>query len=451
MLPRLRSSNWPAVDGPSVLDPLPLMSSTLLATQRSRLQRLHLGNGITLLLGQNPTVEILAAHCFFRGGSRVEQPQQAGLSHLLAAVLTKGTRQRNSQAIAAWVESLGASLSVDSAADHFEVGLRCVAEDFPELLQLLAEILRDPSFPEAEVARERELMLQAIRAQQERPFNLAWDQVRQALYRDHPYALPGLGRLETVGSLTREDLLAYHSTYCRPEGMVMAVIGPEPPETMAAQVEAVLGDWVSAGPPAPDPTLPLPPLEKPQLRKLSQPTQQTTIVLGFRGSPASSADYPALKLLATYLGSGLSSRLFVELRERGGLAYEVSAFFATRRDPAPFVAYLGTAAENTPVALERLPAEIQRLHDTLLRSEEVEMAQRKLLGQYALSKQTNAQVAQLAGWYEILGLGMEFDQQYLQRVRQLTPAHLQQAAKTYLVNPAIALVGPEEALAKVEL
>ncbi|WP_414404676.1 M16 family metallopeptidase [Synechococcus sp. OH30] len=451
MLPRLRSSNWPAVDGPSVLDPLPLMSSTLLATQRSRLQRLHLGNGITLLLGQNPTVEILAAHCFFRGGSRVEQPQQAGLSHLLAAVLTKGTRQRNSQAIAAWVESLGASLSVDSAADHFEVGLRCVAEDFPELLQLLAEILRDPSFPEAEVARERELMLQAIRAQQERPFNLAWDQVRQALYRDHPYALPGLGRLETVGSLTREDLLAYHSTYCRPEGMVMAVIGPEPPETMAAQVEAVLGDWVSAGPPAPDPNLPLPPLEKPQLRKLSQPTQQTTIVLGFRGSPASSADYPALKLLATYLGSGLSSRLFVELRERGGLAYEVSAFFATRRDPAPFVAYLGTAAENTPVALERLQAEIQRLHDTLLSSEEVEMAQRKLLGQYALSKQTNAQVAQLAGWYEILGLGMEFDQQYLQRVRQLTPAHLQQAAKTYLVNPAIALVGPEEALAKVEL
>ncbi|MFS8868337.1 insulinase family protein [Synechococcus sp. OH30] len=427
------------------------MSSTLLATQRSRLQRLHLGNGITLLLGQNPTVEILAAHCFFRGGSRVEQPQQAGLSHLLAAVLTKGTRQRNSQAIAAWVESLGASLSVDSAADHFEVGLRCVAEDFPELLQLLAEILRDPSFPEAEVARERELMLQAIRAQQERPFNLAWDQVRQALYRDHPYALPGLGRLETVGSLTREDLLAYHSTYCRPEGMVMAVIGPEPPETMAAQVEAVLGDWVSAGPPAPDPNLPLPPLEKPQLRKLSQPTQQTTIVLGFRGSPASSADYPALKLLATYLGSGLSSRLFVELRERGGLAYEVSAFFATRRDPAPFVAYLGTAAENTPVALERLQAEIQRLHDTLLSSEEVEMAQRKLLGQYALSKQTNAQVAQLAGWYEILGLGMEFDQQYLQRVRQLTPAHLQQAAKTYLVNPAIALVGPEEALAKVEL
>ncbi len=451
MLPRLRSSNWPAVDGPSVLDPLPLMSSTLLARQRSRLQRLHLGNGITLLLGQNPTVEILAAHCFFRGGSRVEQPQQAGLSHLLAAVLTKGTRQRNSQAIAAWVESLGASLSVDSAADHFEVGLRCVAEDFPELLQLLAEILRDPSFPEAEVARERELMLQAIRAQQERPFNLAWDQVRQALYRDHPYALPGLGRLETVGSLTREDLLAYHSTYCRPEGMVMAVIGPEPPETMAAQVEAVLGDWVSAGPPAPDPTLPLPPLEKPQLRKLSQPTQQTTIVLGFRGSPASSADYPALKLLATYLGSGLSSRLFVELRERGGLAYEVSAFFATRRDPAPFGAYLGTAAENTPVVLERLQAEIQRLHDTLLSSEEVGMAQRKLLGQYALSKQTNAQVAQLAGWYEILGLGMEFDQQYLQRVRQLTPAHLQQAAKTYLVNPAIALVGPEEALAKVEL
>lgn len=418
--------------------------------QRGRLQRLRLSNGITLLLGQNPATEILAAHCFFRGGSRVERPQQAGLSHLLAAVLTKGTQQRDSQAIAAWVESLGAGLGVESSADCLEVALQCVAADFPELLRLLAEILREPSFPEAEVERERELLLQTIRAQQERPFSLAFNQVQQTLYGDHPYALPELGWLETVGSLTREDLLAYHATYCRPEGMVMAVIGPEPPETMAAQVEAVLGDWVSTSPPAPELDLSLPPLEKPQLRKLFQPTQQTTIVLGFRGSPAASADYPALKLLATYLGSGLSSRLFVELRERSGLAYEVSAFFATRRDPAPFVAYLGTAAENTPVALERLQAEIHRLHKTLLSDEEVEMTQRKLLGQYALSKQTNAQVAQLAGWYEILGLGMEFDQQYLQRVRQLTPAQLQQAAKTYLVNAAIALVGPEEALAAVE-
>jgi len=105
------------------------MHPTLSTTQRGHLQRLCLTNGITLLVGQNAAVEILAAHCFFRGGSRVEQPQQAGLSQLLAAVLTKGTRQRDSQAIAAWVESLGASLSVDSAADHFEVALRCVAED----------------------------------------------------------------------------------------------------------------------------------------------------------------------------------------------------------------------------------------------------------------------------------------------------------------------------------
>ncbi len=426
------------------------MSSAPPATQRGRLQRLRLANGITLLLGQNPTVEILAAHCFFRGGSRAERPEQAGLSHLLAAVLTKGTRQRDSQAIAAWVESLGASLVVDSSADYLEVGLRCLSADFPKLVQLLAEILRDPSFPQAEVERERELLLQAIRAQQEQPFSLAFDQARQALYGDHPYALPGLGRLQTVGSLTREDLLAYHAAYCRPEGMVMAIVGPEPPETVAAQVEAALGDWVVPGPPAPDPELPLPPLERPQLLKLPQPTQQTTIVMGFRGSSAASADYPALKLLATYLGSGLSSRLFVELRERSGLAYEVSAFFATRRDPAPFGAYLGTAAENTLVALERLQAELRRLKGSPLAQEEVEMAQRKLLGQYALSKQTNAQVAQLAGWYEILGLGLEFDRQYLQKVRQLTPAHLHQAAKTYLVNPAIALVGPEAALAKVE-
>ncbi|MEN9227001.1 MAG: pitrilysin family protein [Thermostichus sp. HHBFW_bins_43] len=427
------------------------MTSALPATQRGHLQRVLLANGATLLLGQNPTVDILAAHCFFRGGSRVERRDQAGISNLMAAVLTKGTQQRDSQAIAAWVESLGASLSVDSSSDYFEVSLRCVSGDFPELLGLLSEILQEPSFPEAEVAREQALMLQSIRAQQERPFSLAFDQVRQALYGDHPYALPGVGRLETVGSLSREDLVAYHATYCRPDRMVMVVIGPEPTQQMAADIEAAFSGWVTPPQAGLDPVLALSPLEQPKLLKLPQSTQQTTIMIGFQGSAAGSTDYAALKLLCTYLGNGLSSRLFVELRERCGLAYEVSAFFATRRDPAPFVTYMGTASENTEVALDRLQAEIQRLHTHLLSEEEVEMAQRKLLGQYALSKQTNAQVAQLAGWYEILGLGMEFDRQYLQRVRHLTPEHLHQAVQTYLVTPVIALVGPEAALGEVEL
>ncbi|MEN9238216.1 MAG: pitrilysin family protein, partial [Thermostichus sp. DG_1_6_bins_120] len=248
------------------------MTSTLSAAQRGHLQRVVLANGATLLLGQNPTVEILAAYCFFRGGRRMERPEQAGLSNLMAAVLAKGTQQRDAQAIAAWVESLGASLSVDSAADYFEVGLRCVAADFPALLGLLSEILQDPSFPEAEVERERALMLQSIRAQQERPFHLAFEQVRQALYGKHPYALPGLGWPETVASLTREDLRAYHATYCRPDRMVMAVIGPEPPQQMAERIEAALAGWsVPARSPL-DPILPsLPPVEQPQLLKQAQP------------------------------------------------------------------------------------------------------------------------------------------------------------------------------------
>ncbi|MCF2970259.1 insulinase family protein [Synechococcus sp. Nb3U1] len=427
------------------------MTSTPFAAQRGHLQRVVLANGATLLLGQNPTVDILAAHCFFRGGSRVERPEQAGLTNLMAAVLTKGTQQRDSQAIAAWVESLGAALSIDSAADYFEVSLRCVSADFPELLGLLSEILQAPTFPEAEVDREQALMLQSIRAQQERPFSLAFDQVRQALYGDHPYALPGVGRLETVGSLCREDLVAHHATYCRPDQMVMVVIGPESIQQMAAHIEAALSDWVAPPRAGLDPALSLSPLEHPKLLRLPQPTQQTTMMIGFQGSAAGSADYAALKLLCTYLGNGLSSRLFVELRERCGLAYEVSAFFATRREPAPFVTYMGTASENTAMALDRLQAEIQRLHAHPLSPAEVEMAQRKLLGQYALSKQTNAQVAQLAGWYEILGLGMEFDQRYLQMVRHLTPEYLLQAVQTYLVTPVIALVGPDQALEQVEL
>ncbi|MDX2271787.1 MAG: pitrilysin family protein [Cyanobacteriota bacterium] len=419
---------------------------------RQAAQRLRLPNGLTLLLAQNPTVDIVAARLFFPAGSYVESPEKAGLASLVASVLTKGTSSRDSQAIASCVESLGAAIGVDSSADYFEVSLKSLAEDLPQVLALVAEILRDPIFPEAEVWREQQLMLQAIRSQQERPFSVAYDQLRQILYDNHPYAFSHLGKASSLGSLTRQDLQTYHAQHLRPDSLIMAVVGPLPADQLAELIASHLGSWISA-PPARPPARPpaLPPRPQGSLCTTGQTTQQSTVMLGYRGCAVGDPDYAPLKVLATYLGSGLSSRLFVELREKRGLAYEVSAFFATRRDPAPFVAYLGTAADNTQTALAGLQAELDRLHQHPLSPSEVAVCQRKVLGQYALSKQTNAQIAQMLGWYEVLQLGMEFDQTYPSLVKAVTPQSLHRVAQTYLTDPVISLVGPESALAEVSV
>lgn len=441
---------------------------TLRLTDSQPAQLIHrttLDNGIVVLVAENPTADIIAARFFLRAGSRWEQPNHAGLFHLISAVLTKGTQRFSSLEIAEQVESVGASLGTDATTDYFLLSLKAVSADFKEMLILAGELLRSPTFPQQELELERRLTLQAIRSQQEQPFTVAFDQLRHSMYGDHPYALSGLGTEETVSQISQTDLLAYHQSFFRPDNLIVSVSGRIEPEIAIALIKSVLGDWQR--PNEPLPTLNTPSiLGNPLSKTTAQETQQSILMLGYlapavvNSAAADSLaaqpypypfhpDYAALKLLNTHLGNGLSSRLFVELREKRGLAYEVSAFYTTRLDTAQFVAYMGTAAENTAIGLDGLRSEMDRLGVIPLSADELQAAKNKILGQYALGKQTNAQIAQTFGWYEALGLGIEFDQTFQQQIMSITSDQAQAVAQKYLTNPYVSLVGPASAVNKL--
>ena len=251
-----------------------------------------------------------------------------------------------------------------------------------------------------------------------------------------------------MSGLSRADLQHYHQTYFRPDNVTISIAGRVTPKDAVALVEKVFSDWQI--PSTPLPTLQLPALTAhPEQKITPQKTQQSIVMLGYLAPSVQKADYTAVKLLSTYLGNGLSSRLFVELREKRGLAYEVSAFYPTRLEPATFVVYMGTAPENTAIALEGLRTEVELLCSAQLSEEALQAAKNKLLGQYALGKQTNAQIAQVFGWYETLGLGISFDSQFQQQVAGVTAAMAQAAACRYLLEPYVSLVGPEEAVNSV--
>ncbi|HEY9620792.1 MAG TPA: pitrilysin family protein [Crinalium sp.] len=426
---------------------MPVNLNVAQTLQNRNVHRAVLNNGMVVLMVENPAADIVAARIFIRVGSRYELPEQAGVSHLLSAVLTKGTDRLSSQEIAEQVESVGASLGADAAADYCLLSLKTVSADFPEILGLASEILRSPSFPDSEVELERRLTLQGIRSMQEQPFAVAQKQLRQAMYQGHPYALPSLGTDATVSTLTRSDLLHFHQTYFRPDNVVISIAGRIVPEETLALVDETFGSWqVPAednGKALPFPTLHLPSLDAdPQRAVTVQDTQQAIVMLGYLTPSVQNPDYMALKLLNTYLGNGLSSRLFVELREKQGLAYEVSAFYPTRLDTSQFVVYMGTSPNNAAIALDGLKREVDRLCDVTLSPEEVQAAKNKLLGQYALGKQTNAQLAQIFGWYETLQLGIEFDQTFQRDIAAITPEEAQDVARRYFGEPYVSLVGP---------
>lgn len=424
---------------------MPIQQTTAHSLQNRTLHRTVLDNGMIVLTGENPASDIVAARLYIRAGGRYEPLEQSGLSHLLSAVITKGTERLSSQEIAERVESVGASMGADATADYCLMSLKTVSADFAEMLELLAELVRLPSFPNAEVELERKLVLQGIRSMQEQPFAVANAQLRQILYGSHPYAISSLGTEATVAQLDRTALQHYHQTYFRPDHLVMSIVGRIDPEVAVALVERFFGDWQVSASPVSALNLPTP-VAQPERVVTEQDTQQAIVMLGYLAASVNQSEHIALKLLNTYLGNGLSSRLFVELREKRGLAYDVSAFYPTRLDTSHFVTYIGTAPDNAAIALEGLYHEVERLHETLLTAEELQTAKNKLLGQYALGKQTNAQVAQIFGWYEILNLGIAFDQQFQQEVASVTAEEIQQSVHKYLTHPSVSLVGPKAAM-----
>ena len=407
--------------------------------------RTTLPNGLTIIAIENPVADIIAARMFIKAGHGYETEANSGLFGLLSAVLTKGTTQKTALDIANVVESIGASFGSDVASDYSLVSLKTVSADFETVLKLAAEVIRQPSFPVAEIDLERRLMLQGLKSIKEQPFNVAYNHLREAMYAGHPYGLTNTQTEQCLADFTQADLQAAHSQYYRPDNMVVTVAGRISPSLAIKLIEQYFGDWQP-------PSDPLPPVAFPSVKRsaqkivTAQETNQAFVVLGYLAGEVRSADYAPLKLISTYLGNGLSSRLFVELREQQGLAYDVSAFYPTRLSTSQFVAYIGTAPENVPVAIAGLRQEIERMKTTPLTADELQVCKNKILGQYALGKQTNSQIAQTLGWYEVLGLGMEFDQTFQAAIEAVTIESVQAAANRCFVEESISILGCGRAL-----
>lgn len=414
----------------------------------SLIHRTVLSNGIVLLVSENQAADIIAGRIFIRAGSCHEPREKAGLAHLLSAVMTKGCDGLSSLEIAEKIESVGASLGTDAATDYFLLSLKTVTTDFVDILTLAGQLLRSPTFPENQIELEKRLAIQDIRSQKEQPFHLAFEQLRQVMYSNHPYSMSVLGDETTMSSITRADLVEYHQTHFRPDNIVISIAGRIKAEQAEKLITKIFGDWkipTSIKQPLNLPSIIISP--KPCIKPLN--TQQSIIMLGYLGPSVNNPEYAALKLLSSYLGNGLSSRLFVELREKQGLAYDVSAIYSTRLFPAAFIVYIGTAPENTKIAVQGLRHEVELLCNTELSEAALQTAKNKIIGQYALGKQTNGHIAQIYGWYEILGLGIEFDQQFPELINNVTATEAITSARKFLQTPYLSIVGPEEAIGTV--
>jgi zinc protease len=394
----------------------------------------RLPNGITLIVTPSNTTDIVAGRIFIRAGSYFDPVDRSGTSNLIATLLTKGTTELSAMEIASRIESVGAGVSAEANNDHIEVSFKSVTADFAEILRLVGEIIRNPAFPAEQVTLEKKLVVERIRSQSERPLTLAFQQLRESIYHSHPYARPLLGITSNVVHITCQELVDFHQTYFRPDLVTISIAGNVDLTVVEQLVDEVFIDWFL--PASAAPAITPHSIEAPAQRKtLAKDTKQSIVMLGHLSVAATDPDYFALRAIDSYLGSGLSSRLFVELREKRGLAYEVASVFSTKVDRSIFAVYMGTANEKVSMAINGLQGEMARLCVAKLSEEELADTKTKLLGKYALSKQTNGQLAYIYGWYESLGLGWDFDQTLSKSIEALTTDKIEEVAVKYFDRP----------------
>jgi zinc protease len=405
-------------------------------------------NGLTLLIKPNPANEVVVVNAFARMGAVYETRHQRGISKLMQMALIKGTTTRSAQAIVYQTESVGAS--IDSNIDNYSSGsvsLKTTLGGFDTGLKVFLDILMNPSFPVKEVAKEKELMTQQLKATTDQPTGEAFQNFLGLFYGDQPMGMKSEAIAKNVATMTREDILAWYRRIYLPNNMVVSIVGKVDPEKIETTLAQSLGQWSKGKAPVPitaDATAPLSPKEVDQQFIRTRRSQAIFMILGYPAPQIESPDYPVMGVINYILGSDMGSRLFVELRDKKGLAYTVSTGYDAANYPAYFYTFMATAPNNYPAAKAGILKEFARLATEPVAEHELEVAKVALKGGYLMEHETNSAQERFLGSYELMGLGYSYDDDYPRMIEEVTASDVQRVAAKYFQHYSLSVVSPVE-------
>jgi len=399
-----------------------------------------LSGGMTVLVREHPVAAVVAASLQVRAGSRFETVETAGITNLLVRSMPRGSARRSAVQLAEAAEEIGGTLDASGEVETAEIRGEALADHWETLLRLIAEVVLEPTLAADEIAKERRLVLSQIQTRGDTPFPLSFDAVIRDLYGSHPYGRHSLGLRASVEGVSREALLAHYREIFQPERMVLAVSGQVERERVVKAAERLFGRLKPSGPGvAPFPaTSPLPGGR----RVIERPAQQAQIMVGYLGPGLNDPAYPAVRVLGALLGGGMAGRLFVEIRDKRGLAYSLGVITPYRTGPAFFVTYLGTARQNAAAAEAAVLEELERVRTGPVSAEELGRAKAYILGNLALDRRTNARQAWHLAFFEAVGAGWDFPERYARAIDAVTAIDVAAAAQRYLVRPTIVLLQP---------
>jgi len=429
------------LDGTRVA-PLPALAGVAETATPAALARLDLeredgavriyrtARGVPVLVRRRAGAPITHLGLYVLGGAATEPAHLAGLSTLLVRTTLKGTERRAAMAIAEESELLGAVIGTSATADGVGWTISVPAPRVAAAIDLLADVVQRPTFPEDAFETERTVALANVAQQRDDMYRHPVRLAMQAAYGAHPYARSVLGTEETLGAIEVAALRAWHRDRMMHSPAVIAVVGDGDPDDLAAHLGLAFAGVVAAVPQL----IPAPhwPGETAVLAE-SRDKAQTALVVAFDG-PARRDDDRFTTALIAGIASGLGGRFFDELRDRQSLAYTVQAYASERLLAGTFISYIATSPDREEVARRGLLAEFAKLRETEVTAEELERAKTYAIGTRAIRQESGAAVLTdlVDAW--LYGSGLHELDEHDARLRAVTTAQIRDAARRYFVE-----------------
>lgn len=410
--------------------------------QKPVTQLVTLSSGDRLIVRRDPASRIVAARAAYMGGLRLEPRKQAGLFSLMAGMLVRGTSTVSADEVARRMDQLACSVSGFSGRNTFGIHGEFLRGNYAEGFALMADCLRRPSFPDREVEREKQLLLEEILESRDNPSKQAFRLFYETMYGSHPYSRLSFGTEESVGRLDANSLRRGLRLTAVPGEMVMAVVGGVEPDEVVALAERHLAPETAPTRRWKDPGR-VRPLRGPRQAALELPKEQSHLIVGFPGTTITAEDRFAVEVLVEMLG-GHGGRLFEQVREIQGLAYSVTAISMEGIEPGYVVLYAGTAPGGESAVVTAMTREVERICLRRPPAREVQRVKRHLIGARAIAWQRTATRAASISLDELYGNGYDAAERYARSIDGVRADDVTAAARRYLdlTRRVVVCVGP---------
>jgi len=363
-------------------------------TTERNLRRTVLPNGLIVLTERMDHLRSVAMGVWIKSGSRCEPAETNGISHFVEHMLFKGTRSRTAQHIAREMDSIGGNLDAFTGKETICFNVKSLAEHVPIALDVLTDLVLNPTFAAADIERERGVILEEIKIDEDNPDVLVHELFTQSFWKDHPLGWPILGTSKTVSGLDREKLLAYHGDRFHGGNIVFSAAGNLDHNRFAGEV-AVKFSGLAGGETLHE--LAAPAASARIVLRNKKSLEQVQICLGVPAPPITDESRYVTLILNTVLGGGMSSRLFQTIREERGMAYSIYSELSPYRDTGTLLVYAGTSTGKALEVVDLILAEFRNLKETPLSHEELTRAKDQLKGNILLGlESSNSRMANLA-------------------------------------------------------